>query len=62
MDYRILKVHTDVIACDYTPGCMDTVRESALKVDWVKNLVTPLPGILKFCNKIISVVATTLLQ
>ena len=35
MDYTIfeLNVRTDVNACDYTRGCTDTVRESALKVD-----------------------------
>ena len=33
MDYRIFNMRTDVNACDCTQGCMDTVRESALKVD-----------------------------
>ena len=33
MDYGIFNVQTDVNACDYTRGCTDTVRESALKVD-----------------------------
>ena len=33
MDYRIFNVRTDVNACDCTRGCMDTARESALKVD-----------------------------
>ena len=32
MDYRMFSVHTYVNACDCTRGCMDTVRESALKV------------------------------
>ena len=34
MDYRIFNVCTDVTACDCTWGCMDTIRESALKVDF----------------------------
>ena len=33
MDYRIFNMCIDVNACDYTRGCMDTVRESMLKVD-----------------------------
>ena len=33
MDYRIFNMHTDVNACDRTPGCRDTKRECALKVD-----------------------------
>ena len=34
MDYRIFNVRTDVNSCDCTWGWgMDTVRESALKVD-----------------------------
>ena len=33
MDYGIFNVCTDVNACNCTWGCMDTVRESALKVD-----------------------------
>ena len=33
----IFYVHTDVDACG---GCINTVRESALRVDWEKN---PLP-------------------
>ena len=33
MDYGIFNVRTDVNACDCAKGCMDTVRESALKVD-----------------------------
>ena len=33
MDYRIFNVRTDVIACDCTRGCTDTVSESALKFD-----------------------------
>ena len=40
MDYGIFNVRTDVNACNCTRGCMATVRESALKVDWEKN---PLP-------------------
>ena len=26
MDYRIFNVHTDINACDFTQGCMDTER------------------------------------
>ena len=37
MDYGILNVRTDVNVYDCTRGCTDTVRESALKVDWEKN-------------------------
>ena len=33
MAYTIFNVRTDVNAGDYTRRCMDTVRESALKVD-----------------------------
>ena len=33
MDYGIFNVRTDVNACACTWGCMDAVRESALKVD-----------------------------
>ena len=33
MDYEIFNVRIDVNACDCTQGCMDTVREPALKVD-----------------------------
>ena len=33
MDYMIFNVHMNVNACDCTYGCMDTIRESALKVD-----------------------------
>ena len=40
MDYRILYVHKDVNACDCTPGCKDTVTESALKLILGEN---PLP-------------------
>ena len=40
MDYRIFNVHTDVNACNCTQVCTDSLRESALKVDWKKN---PLP-------------------
>ena len=34
MDYGIFNVRTDVNACDCTQGCTDTVRGSALKVDF----------------------------
>ena len=34
MDYGIFNVRTDINACDCTRGCTDTVRESALKVDF----------------------------
>ena len=40
MDYRIFCVRTYVNACHCTQVCTDTVRESALKVDWERN---PLP-------------------
>ena len=33
MDYGIFNVRTYVNACDCTRGCVDTVRESAVKVD-----------------------------
>ena len=33
MDYGILNVRTNVITCDCARGCMDIVRESALKAD-----------------------------
>ena len=33
MDYRIFDVRTDVNACNCTQRFMDTVRESALKLD-----------------------------
>ena len=37
MDYRIVNMPTDVKACDCTQGCMDTIKEFALKVDsWRK--------------------------
>ena len=39
MDYGIFNMHTDVNACDCTWGCMDPVRESALKADREKNLL-----------------------
>ena len=38
MDYGIFNVHTDVNACDGTFGCTNTVRESALKVDWERKI------------------------
>ena len=38
MDYRIFTVRTDFNACDYTRGCTDTERESALKVDFGKKI------------------------
>ena len=36
MDYGIFNMRTDVNACDCARGCTDTVRESALKVDSVR--------------------------
>ena len=33
MDYRFFNMHTNVNAYNCTQGCMDTLRESALKVD-----------------------------
>ena len=33
MDRGIFNAHTDVNACSCTSGCMDTIKESALKVD-----------------------------
>ena len=36
-DYSIFIVRTNVNACDCTRGCRDTERESALKVDSVRN-------------------------
>ena len=33
MDYGVFNVRTDINGCDYTRGCTDTVKESALKVD-----------------------------
>ena len=38
MDYRIFNVRTDVNAYDCTRGCVDTVRESALKVDFGRKI------------------------
>ena len=38
MDYRIFNVLTGVSACDCTRGCTDTVRESALKVDFRRKI------------------------
>ena len=32
-------MHADVNACHCTQGCTDTIRKTALKLDWVKNLV-----------------------
>ena len=40
MDDRIFNVGTGVSACSCTWGCTDTMKGSALKVDWEKN---PLP-------------------
>ena len=37
MDYRFFNVCTDFDACLCTRGCIDTVRESAVIVDWKKN-------------------------
>ena len=34
MDYGIFNVRTNVNACDCTRGCTDTVKESALKVEF----------------------------
>ena len=39
MYYGIFNVRLDVNACDCRRGCTNTVRESALKVDWEKNLL-----------------------
>ena len=39
MDHRIFNVCTDVSACSCTRGCMDTVRESALKVDFGRRIL-----------------------
>ena len=33
MDYRMFNVRTDVNVCNCARSCMDTIRESALKVD-----------------------------
>ena len=33
----IFSMHTEVKVCGYTLVCTDTIRESALKVDWEKN-------------------------
>ena len=42
MECSIFHVRTDVNACDCTEGCMDTKRESALKVDsGKKSLAAP---------------------
>ena len=40
MNYRIFNMCTDVNACDCTQGCADTVKKSALKVDWQKTRFT----------------------
>ena len=39
MDYRIFNMWSDVNVCNYTQGCLDTIRETAAKVDWQKNPV-----------------------
>ena len=38
MNYRIFIVRTDVNACDFTWGCTDSERESALKVNSRKKI------------------------
>ena len=38
MDYGIFNVRTYINACDCTSGCADTVRESALKVDFERKI------------------------
>ena len=38
MNYRISIVRTDVNACDFTWGCTDSERESALKVNSRKKI------------------------
>ena len=38
MDCGIFNVRTYVNACDCTRACTDTVRESALKVDWGRKI------------------------
>ena len=38
MDCRIFNMRTDVNASNYTRGCTDTVRESALKVDYGRKI------------------------
>ena len=38
MDYRIFNMCTDVNACNCTWGCTDTVRESALTVDYRRKI------------------------
>ena len=50
MDCRIFHVHADVNACDRAQGCMDTVRESALKVDGEKNAL-PVTGESNMCRQ-----------
>ena len=38
MDSRIFNDYTYINACNCTRGCTNTVRESALKVDWEKKI------------------------
>ena len=38
MDYRVSNVCTDVDVRDCTWGCMDTIKESALKVDYGRKI------------------------
>ena len=38
MNSGIFNLRTDVNACDCTRGCTDTVRESALKVDFGRKI------------------------
>ena len=38
MDYGISRMHTDVNAFHCAPECMDTVRESTLKVDFGRKI------------------------
>ena len=45
MDYGIFNVCTNVNVCDCTRGCTDTVRESALKVDFERKIPLKLRGI-----------------
>ena len=45
MDYRIINMRRDINACDCTCRCMDTVRESALKVDSGRKIPLPHRGV-----------------
>ena len=44
MDFRVFNIHKVVNACRCTWGCMDTEKESALKVDSGKKSCS-IPGI-----------------